>query len=140
MNPHPMLTLDFDPARYYKSGSDSVRLFEYVAGSYQPMDTHVMQEIGLGYTLWKGEYKGNVETWLRWTDANGILFPTETEYRIEAFAFAENERQRANDERQRANDERQRADKEHQRANEERQRTQVLADKLRAMGINPDEI
>jgi hypothetical protein len=78
-----------------------------------------MDRIGLGYTLWYGEYKGMTDTWLRWTDANGVMLPTETEYRNEALSFAEQERTRAEQERTRA---------------------ERLAEKLRAMGINPDEM
>ena len=59
----------------------------------------------------------------------------------------ETERQRAETERQRAETERQRAETERQRAEdaenslqEERRRSQLLAERLRKMGINPDEI
>ncbi|SKB14225.1 conserved hypothetical protein [Planktothrix sp. PCC 11201] len=60
---------------------------------------------------------------------------------------AETERQRAETERQRAETERQRAETEHQRAEEtevllrqETERSQRLAERLRQMGINPDEL
>jgi Uma2 family endonuclease len=43
-------------------------------------------------------------------------------------------------ERQRAEQERQRAEQERQRAEQERQRAERLAERLREMGINPDEI
>ncbi len=66
----------------------------------------------------------------------------------------EEERQRAEEERQRAEEERQRAEEEHQRAEEERQRAeeafalldrerqkaQLLAEHLRSLGIDPDEL
>ncbi|MDJ1178729.1 Uma2 family endonuclease, partial [Roseofilum sp. BLCC_M91] len=41
---------------------------------------------------------------------------------------------------QEAEQERQRADTERQRADTERQRAEKLADRLRQMGINPDEL
>ena len=60
---------------------------------------------------------------------------------------AENERQRAETESQRAEEERQRAETESQRAEEERQRAetaelkaQQLADRLRELGIDPDQM
>ena len=53
---------------------------------------------------------------------------------------AEFERQRAESERQRAESESQRAESERQQAELERQRANRLADRLRAMGINPDEL
>jgi hypothetical protein len=60
---------------------------------------------------------------------------------------ANQERQRANQERQRANQERQRANQERQRAEQERQRAEQaqtqaerLAEKLRALGIDPNTV
>jgi hypothetical protein len=59
----------------------------------------------------------------------------------------EQEIKRAETERQRAETERQRAETEHQRAEEtevllrqETERSQRLAERLRQMGINPDEL
>ena len=53
---------------------------------------------------------------------------------------ADQERQRADQEQQRADQERQRADQERQRADQERQRADRLAERLREMGINPEEV
>ena len=53
---------------------------------------------------------------------------------------AEMERQRAETERQRAETERQRAEEAENSLQEERRRSQLLAERLRQMGINPDEI
>jgi Uma2 family endonuclease len=64
----------------------------------------------------------------------------ETEARLAAERQAEQERQRAEQEQQRAEKEQQRAEKERQRAEKERQEKERLAQKLRALGINPDEI
>lgn len=52
---------------------------------------------------------------------------------------AQAERQRADIERQRARSEGQRADREWQRAEAERQRAERLAERLRALGIDPDQ-
>ncbi|MHC5830119.1 MAG: hypothetical protein ACYT04_82865, partial [Nostoc sp.] len=51
---------------------------------------------------------------------------------------AEQERQRAEQESQRAQQERQRAEQERQRAEQERQRADILAAKLRELGVDPD--
>jgi Uma2 family endonuclease len=53
---------------------------------------------------------------------------------------AEQERQRAEDERQRAEGERQRAEGERQRAEAAEEKAQRLAEQLRTLGIDPDEI
>ena len=54
-------------------------------------------------------------------------------------ARAEQEQQRAEQERQRAEQERQRAEQERERADQERQRAERLAERLRALGIEPIE-
>jgi Uma2 family endonuclease len=48
------------------------------------------------------------------------------------------ERQRADHEQQRADQEQQRADQEQQRADQERQRAERLAERLKALGVDPD--
>ncbi|MGB5962799.1 MAG: Uma2 family endonuclease [Coleofasciculaceae cyanobacterium] len=50
------------------------------------------------------------------------------------------ERERADQEKERANQERERADQERERANQERERAERLAERLRAAGIDPDQI
>ncbi len=53
---------------------------------------------------------------------------------------AEQEKQRAEQEKQRAEQEKQRAEQEKQRAEQEKQKTELLAAKLRSLGIDPDEL
>jgi Putative restriction endonuclease len=89
--------------------------------------------VGIGLTLWEGEFEEEVSRlWLRWCNQNGQVIPTGAEGQ-------EAERQRAETERQRAETERQRAETERQRAETERQRADQLAERLRALGINPDQ-
>ena len=71
-----------------------------------------LDEIGIGLTLWDGEFEGQTETWLRWCDQTGKVIPTGSEDR----------------------------DSERQRANEAELKAQRLAERLRAMGIDPDDI
>jgi hypothetical protein len=78
-----------------------------------------LETVGLGLTLWEGCFGDAVtRLWLRWCDAQGQVIPTGTEGQSL-------EHQRAETERQRAETERQRADR--------------LAEKLKALGINPDD-
>ena len=68
---------------------------------------------GIGLTLWEGQFEEDVtRLWLRWCDREGQMIPTGAE-------SAEIERQGREIERQRA---------------------ERLAERLREMGINPDEI
>lgn len=86
-----------------------------------------LEEVGLGFTLWSGEFEEEVtRTWLRWCDRGGQVISTGAE--------------RAEIERQGRETERQEKEVERQRAESERQRAERLAERLRAIGINPDEI
>ncbi len=71
-----------------------------------------LQTVGLGLTLWNGEFEGQEATWLRWCDREGQVIPTGAE----------------------------RAEEAEERADEAEQKAQKLAERLRAMGINPDEV
>ena len=73
----------------------------------------------LGLTLWQGVYADMPGLWLRWVERNGVLLATGLEAKTQ-------ERQRADDERRLADDERRRAE--------------LLARKLRELGLDPDAI
>lgn len=77
-------------------------------------------EIGLGLTLWDGEFEGRWATWLRWTDREGRLIATGEE------------------QRRRAEQEATRAQQEAARAEQEKARADRLAAQLRAAGIEPE--
>jgi hypothetical protein len=111
---------------------------------------HSLQEVGefawfpdleIGLTLWRGNFEEEVtRVWLRWCDRDGTVIPTgaeranQAEFRAEMAEFqAENERSRAEDERSRAEDA-------ELRANNAELAAQRLADRLRALGLNPDEL
>jgi hypothetical protein len=65
-----------------------------------------LQTVGLGLTLWNGEFEGQESTWLRWCDdQERRVIPTGAE-----------------------------------RADEAELKAQRLAERLRAMGVDPDEI
>ncbi len=85
---------------------------------YERQDTAQLLCLKLGLTLWEGEFEGKVDTWLRWTDAQGVLIPTGKE---------------------RAEQEYQRAEQEYQRAEQEHQRAERFAALLRQAGIDPEQ-
>ena len=65
-----------------------------------------LEEVGLGLTLWSGEFEEEVtRTWLRWCERDGQVILTGAEGR-----------------------------------EVERQRADRLAERLRAMGIDPNEV
>ncbi len=78
-----------------------------------------LEGVELGLTLWPGAFEEEIpRLWLRWCDRTGQVIPTGAE-------GLQIERQRTEQERQRSEAQKARADR--------------LAEKLRALGINPDE-
>ena len=131
----------FDPLRQMQGVNDMagalLRVWSIVSSGYteltsEPGITHTdesvwLDAIGVGLTLWEGPFEEDVpRLWLRWCDRDGQVIATGAEG------------QRA--ERQQADAERQRADAERQRADAERQRAERLAERLRALGIDPNDV
>ncbi|GCA86647.1 hypothetical protein MiTa_04709 [Microcystis aeruginosa NIES-4264] len=97
--------------------------------------------------VWQGSKAEFTTNWLRWWDKSGNLLLWGSE-------LVEQERQRAEQERQRAEQERQRAEQERQRTEQERQRAeqaeleleqeqiarQRLVQKLKELGVNPENL
>ena len=71
-----------------------------------------LEQIELGLTLWEGEFEGRQDTWLRWCYQDGTVLPTGDE----------------------------RAEDEKQQKEQALSRAELLAEKLREMGVNPDEL
>lgn len=131
----------FDPLRRIQDRENMdgalLRVWSIAAGQYAELtpaegifeagQSVWLETVGLGLTLWEGEFEEEVpRLWLRWCDRQGQVIPTGAE--------------RANAEQQRADAEQQRANAEQQRADAEQQRAGRLAERLRALGINPDEV
>lgn len=103
-----------------------LQLYELVVGEYLPRPDHLLPRINLELTLWEGEFEGKQDQWLRWCELDGELIPTGAE-------LAEQERIRAEQERNRA-------EQAHVRAEQEHARAERLAEKLKALGIDPESI
>jgi Uma2 family endonuclease len=99
----------FDPQEELQHGV--LRAFKLDGGQYQPTEPAWLAKVGLGLTLWEGPFEGQRQTWLRWCDRDGQVIPTGAE---------------------RAEDEKRRADSAEEKARK-------LAERLRSLGINPDE-
>ena len=85
-----------------------------------------LETVGLGLTLWAGEFEWQSGLWLRWCDEAVKVISTGAE--------------RAVLEEQRANQERQRANEAETLLEQERLEKAMLLERLRAMGINPDQL
>ena len=114
-------------------GENILRVYELRGRRYFETSETWLEQVGLGVTLWEGEFEGRQDTWLRWCYQDGSVLLTGDE-------LVQQERQRTEQERQRAEQEKQRAEQERQRAEQAEERAQLLAERLRAMGIDPDSV
>lgn len=75
----------YDPAHFLSE--DDLRVYERGFGKrYRLRKDRQLPEVGLGLTLWQGEFEGHTDTWLRWCDAAGNVIPTGEERAIRAEA------------------------------------------------------
>jgi Uma2 family endonuclease len=115
----------FDPLRQLQQPTEMdgslLKIWALSAGRYveltppqrlNPGELVYLETVNLGLTLWEGEFEMVSGLWLRWCDRSGAVTPTGAEARVA----------------------------EQKRANQEQQRADRLADRLRAMGIDPDEV
>lgn len=106
---------------------------------YEETDPSLLASVGLGLTLWEGEFEGRHDTWLRWQDKDGNLILTGAEQAALERQRTEQERQRAEQAEQQAKLERKRAEQAEHQAEQERQRAERLAAQLRALGVEPED-
>ncbi|AFY33165.1 Uma2 family endonuclease [Calothrix sp. PCC 7507] len=107
----------YDPNQ--QLGEKILRVYELRGRRYTETVETWLEQVALGVTLWTGEFEGRQDVWLRWCNQDGNILLTGDEH-------AEQERQRAEQERQ--------------RAEQAEKRAQLLAERLRAMGIDPDNL
>ena len=115
----------------YEVKKASLEMYHLVEGSYELMRAnerghYPIPAMGVELGIWQGKYDEVTLPWLRWWDNQGNLLLTGDERSQLLTSQLEQEQQRAEQERQRAEQERQRAER--------------LAERLRQMGINPDEM
>jgi Uma2 family endonuclease len=90
----------------------------------------ISQQLGLALVRWEGVFNHVKAVWLRWATLDDELLPTPQEYECR-----EKEQERREKEQERREKEYERREKE-----QAQQRAERLAAKLRALGINPDEL
>ncbi|MCC5643432.1 Uma2 family endonuclease [Nostoc sp. CHAB 5824] len=93
-------------------GEKLLRVYELRGRRYFETSENWLEQVGLGVTLWKGKFEDRQDTWLRWCYQDGNVLSTGDE----------------------------RAEQERERAEQAEQRTQLLAERLRAMGVDPDTL
>ncbi|MGK7952403.1 MAG: Uma2 family endonuclease [Xenococcaceae cyanobacterium] len=85
---------------------------EYVALPFDGDNNLTSPSLGLKLVRWQGSFNRVEAVWLRWTNKTGELLPTEEEIARQA----------------------------QQQAQQERQRAELLAERLRQAGIDPDSV
>lgn len=110
----------YDPDKLL--GTRPLRIFQLSGASYVEKVDRWFPELGLGLTIWEGDYDGMFASWIRWCREGGHLLPTGVE--------------RAEAEHQRAEAEHQRAEAEHQRAEAAVARQKELEARLRELGAD----
>jgi hypothetical protein len=118
-------------------------LYRLVSGKYEQQiadenNRYWIEEIGLFLGIWRGKRSQITSYWLRWWDTSGNLLFWGNELIEQERQRVEQERQRVEQERQRAEQERQRAEQAELELEQVRISRQLLADKLKELGINPE--
>lgn len=134
----------------YDRRNQSLRHFRLINGRYQEqeLDLHNprlwIPELALGLGLWEGVFEGVDHTWLRWCDREGdwCLTDTEQERTAKEQERTAKEQERTAKEQERTAKEQERMAKEAVAAElaEERRLRQILAERLRSMGIDPESL
>ena len=99
-----------DPTK--QLGEKELYIYELRGMRYFETSETWLGQVNLGVTLWDGVFEGRQDTWLRWCYQNGSILLTGDERANNAEQCAESAEQRA----------------------------QKLAERLRSMDINPDEL
>ncbi|MFN5513363.1 MAG: Uma2 family endonuclease, partial [Cyanobacteriota bacterium] len=89
----------------------------YQALAFNEQGWLLSKSLNLALVRWTGAYREVEAVWLRWVTLEGELLPTAQELAIQATQQAEGERQRAL---------------------EATERAEILAAKLRELGVDPD--
>ncbi|MEL6460229.1 MAG: Uma2 family endonuclease [Cyanobacteria bacterium J06621_15] len=114
----------YDPTQ--QLGEQQLRIYELVGRRFRETSETWLEQVELGLTLWSGEFEGRQDTWLRWCYQDDTVLPTGDE----RAQVAEQQIQAAQ----------QQAENEKQQKEQALSRAEILAQKLREMGVNPDDL
>jgi hypothetical protein len=126
----------WDPHRFLEG--DELVSYELVGHVYRRVRAPRFETLGLELVPWEGAYEGLEERWLRWRSLDGEWIATGAERANTEKARADAEHLRAESERAKAELERAKAESERAKAESERARAERLAERLRALGFDPD--
>jgi Uma2 family endonuclease len=115
--------------------TSNFRMFELQGTAYEELfqERLWIDALGIGLGLWQGRFDEEERLWLRWYDAEGNWIPTIEELKVQAEQREQVEREA----RQQEQEARLQAE---EQAEQERQRANRLAERLKAMGLDPDNL
>ncbi len=133
----------------FDGDKDILRIFKLNGDRYRQLELSEprlwLNEIGIGISIWDGDYKRSRRLWLRWYDSENNWIPTPEEIADRERQRAEQkqqqlelERQRAQQAEQLAEERQQQLESERQRAESEKQEKERLLAQLKALGIEPN--
>lgn len=125
----------YNPDYWQRDQHEPFEVYRLVDGEYvrQSGEPVWMSEIGLGIGRAQGSYDGWHREWLYWYDQAGNQFPSPDEVAVQ-------ERQRTQQQQQRAEQAEFQLEQAESQLEQERLRAERLAERLRAMGIDPSEL
>jgi Uma2 family endonuclease len=121
-----------------------LELFKLNGGCYHSMAPNAagrlpIEALAVELGVWQGAYQGMTGPWLRvWDATTGLLLPTDSERAEAEQKRAEAEQKRAETSESLLDEARDRLEEETERAENERKLKDKLAERLRALGIDPD--
>lgn len=128
----------YDPELHY--GQPPLHLFRLNDGRYTRSQDFYLELIGLRIGLWEGDYEGTVQPWLRWFDEAGNLLLTGEENLAQMTLKAEQAEAKADEAEAKADEAEVKAKQAEAIVRTERERSEKLAQKLRDLGINPEQL
>jgi Putative restriction endonuclease len=130
--------------------TNELQAFQLVDGRYEAIDITSgllpIPDLGLSLGLWYGSFQNITRLWLRWYSLSGELIPVSDEQLI----LAKEQLQQIRQQVQQLEQENQQLEQQNQQLEQENQqfkqqadiaqrRAEQLAERLRQLGINPDE-
>lgn len=124
--------------------TDALTMYQLVGSRYRqiisPDNRLWLPRLELGLSLWQGTYRGLTRSWLRWYDRSGEWILTPEEETLQQIVRADEQTARADEQTTRADEQTARADEQTARADEQTARAELYAAKLRALGLDPDNL
>lgn len=125
--------------------SGDLEFFQRVDGRFQPVAPNArghypFPSLKVELGVWNGYAINEFAPWMRWFDEQGTLIPTSEERLPEEQRRADEQQRRADVEQRRADEEQRRALAAETSRDQQERKAEALAAKLRALGVDPDEV